>query len=85
MLAQKETGWSVPDVCLNFINGKWVGGGAQLPVINPTNETVLTHIAEASAQDVDAAVQAAARASRLVSGPGPISRRGSAFCFGLPI
>ncbi|MEE2921386.1 MAG: aldehyde dehydrogenase [Pseudomonadota bacterium] len=59
MLAQKETGWSVPDACLNFINGKWVGGGTQLPVINPTNETVLTHIAEASAQDVDAAVQAA--------------------------
>jgi acyl-CoA reductase-like NAD-dependent aldehyde dehydrogenase len=47
-----------------YVNGEFVSaaGGATLPVINPSNETVLTHIAAAQEADVDAAVQAAHQA-----------------------
>jgi betaine-aldehyde dehydrogenase len=47
-----------------YIDGQFVSatGGATLPVINPSNEQVLAHVAAASEADVDAAVQAAHRA-----------------------
>lgn len=47
-----------------YINGQFVlaTGEATLPVINPSNEQVLTHIASAQEGDVDAAVRAAQRA-----------------------
>ncbi|PVX84786.1 aldehyde dehydrogenase family protein [Paraburkholderia unamae] len=47
-----------------YIDGQFVAatGGATLPVINPSNEQVLAHVAAASEADVDAAVQAAQRA-----------------------
>ncbi|RKP53524.1 aldehyde dehydrogenase family protein [Pararobbsia silviterrae] len=44
-----------------YIGGQFVSatGGATLPVINPSSEDVLTHIASASEADVDMAVRAA--------------------------
>lgn len=47
-----------------LINGAWraASSGRTLPVINPAYGTVITETAEAGAEDVDAAVQAAAAA-----------------------
>jgi acyl-CoA reductase-like NAD-dependent aldehyde dehydrogenase len=44
-----------------YIDGQFVPaqGGATLPVMNPSNEQVLTHVASAQEGDVDAAVRAA--------------------------
>ena len=43
-----------------LINGAWLTGqGEAIPVINPATGEVLTHVAEASAEDVDFAVSAA--------------------------
>jgi acyl-CoA reductase-like NAD-dependent aldehyde dehydrogenase len=47
-----------------LINGEWRGSqnGETLPVINPAHGTIIRRVATASQADVDAAVQAAARA-----------------------
>ncbi|MGW8814385.1 aldehyde dehydrogenase family protein [Gordonia terrae] len=44
-----------------YIGGRWVeaASGKTFPVINPTTEQVIAHVAEADKADVDAAVQAA--------------------------
>ena len=44
-----------------FIGGQWVDAlsGATIPVVNPFDGSVITHIAEAEAADVDRAVEAA--------------------------
>lgn len=44
-----------------FINGKFTNGvkGKNFDVINPTDETVLANISEATNEDVDLAVKAA--------------------------
>ena len=48
-----------------LVDGKWVeaSSGAAFAVGNPTNETILAHVAQADAQDVAAAVAAARRAA----------------------
>jgi len=48
-----------------LVDGKWVPGakGGVFAVGNPTNETILAHVARADAQDVNAAVAAARRAA----------------------
>jgi aldehyde dehydrogenase (NAD+) len=46
----------------NYINGQWVEGRSKFQTINPANEEVLAEIAQAETSDVDAAVEAAARA-----------------------
>lgn len=43
----------------HFINGVFTKGANHFPTINPSNEEVLSHIALGSAQDIDAAVDAA--------------------------
>jgi aldehyde dehydrogenase (NAD+) len=45
-----------------LIDGKWVDGSKRFETINPATEEVLTEVAEASAADVDRAVDAARRA-----------------------
>jgi len=47
-----------------FIDGRFVDAenGATLPVLNPSDGSVIAHVAAASADDVDAAVAAASRA-----------------------
>src|SRR3954469_25179209 len=45
-----------------LIDGRWEDGSKKFATINPATEEVLTDIAEASAADVDRAVQAARRA-----------------------
>src|ERR1039457_5314353 len=45
-----------------LIDGQWVDGSKKFDTINPATGEVLTHIAEASAADVDRAVGAARRA-----------------------
>jgi acyl-CoA reductase-like NAD-dependent aldehyde dehydrogenase len=58
-----------------YIDGKFVAatGGATLPVINPSTEDVLAHVASAQVEDVDQAVKAAQLAFegkwRSVDGP----------------
>jgi aldehyde dehydrogenase (NAD+) len=54
-----------------FINGEWrnPAHGRTFPTINPATEEVLTEVAEAGAEDVDAAVAAARRAFDDMSGP----------------
>ncbi len=49
---------------LNYIDGRWVDGctGSTFETINPANESVLANIHAAGIADVDAAVDAAARA-----------------------
>ena len=44
-----------------FINNKWTEGvkGKRFDVLNPTDETVLANISEATNEDVDIAVQSA--------------------------
>jgi len=47
-----------------FIGGEWVDalGGNELEILNPFDNSVLAHVAEARAEDVDRAVEAARRA-----------------------
>jgi aldehyde dehydrogenase (NAD+) len=45
-----------------LIDGQWIDGSKKFSTINPATEEVLTEIAEASADDVDRAVQGARRA-----------------------
>ena len=45
-----------------LINGEWVTGSKQFDTTNPATGEVLTQVAEASASDVDRAVQAARHA-----------------------
>src|SRR5690348_13788467 len=52
-----------------LIDGQWVDGSAKFDTINPASGEVLTQLAEASAQDIDRAVQAARRAFEDGSGP----------------
>ena len=52
-----------------LINGQWVDGSKKFDTINPATEEVLTHVVEASASDVDRAVDAARRAFEDRSGP----------------
>src|SRR5215469_2286040 len=52
-----------------LIDGRWVDGAKTFDTINPATEEVLTQIVEASATDVDAAVQAARRAFEDRNGP----------------
>src|SRR5512145_988239 len=56
----------------NYINGKWVEGRSKFQTINPANEELLAEIAQAEISDVEAAVEAAAKAFkswRLVPAP----------------
>jgi len=48
----------------HFVGGQWVDpvGGDRFPTLNPATEKMLAHIAQGSAEDVDAAVTAAAAA-----------------------
>ena len=41
----------------NYINGKWVKGKSTFQTINPANEELVAHIAQAEISDVDAAVK----------------------------
>ncbi len=69
MSASNDSGFRVsPDVQnfldrrhSHFINGQWSGdsGRDSIPVINPTTETVISHIVAGTAEDVDDAVSAA--------------------------
>src|SRR5947209_17923048 len=52
-----------------LINGKWTEGSKTFDTMNPATGEVLTQVAEASAADVDRAVQAARRAFEDGSGP----------------
>src|SRR5690349_5965399 len=52
-----------------LIDGQWVGGSKHFDTINPATVDVLTQIAEASAADVEHAVQSARRAFEDRSGP----------------
>ena len=52
-----------------LINGQWVDGSNSFDTINPATGEVLTQIAEASAADVDRAVESARRAFEDRSGP----------------
>jgi aldehyde dehydrogenase (NAD+) len=52
-----------------LIDGQWLDGSKRFDTINPATGEVLTHIAEASRQDVDRAVQAARRAFEERGGP----------------
>jgi len=52
-----------------LIDGQWVDGSKRFATINPSTEEVLTEVAEASAADVDRAVQAARRAFEDRNGP----------------
>ena len=52
-----------------LINGQWVDGSKKFNTINPATEEVLTEVAEASASDVDRAVEAARRAFEDRNGP----------------
>src|SRR5450755_4619422 len=52
-----------------LIDGQWVDGSKQFDTVNPATGEVLTQIAEASAADVDRAVQAARRAFEDRGGP----------------
>src|SRR3989441_775784 len=52
-----------------LINNEWLDGSKHFNTINPATGEVLTHIAEASAEDVDRAVQAARRSFDDRSGP----------------
>jgi len=45
-----------------LIDGQWVEGSKKFPTINPATEEALTQVVEASAADVDHAVEAARRA-----------------------
>ncbi len=64
--APETTPVSVPERTQLFINGKWVDPStrAWFPTVNPATEATLSQIAEAGADDVDAAVQAARKAQR---------------------
>lgn len=52
-----------------LIDGQWVDGSKRFDTINPATEEVLTEVAEASAADVDRAVEAASRAFEDRNGP----------------
>ena len=52
-----------------LINGKWTEGSKTFDTMNPATGEVLTQVAEASAADVDRAVQAARRAFEDGGGP----------------
>src|SRR5947208_15893163 len=52
-----------------LINGQWTEGSKTFDTMNPATGAVLTQVAEASAADVDRAVQAARRAFEEGSGP----------------
>jgi len=43
----------------NYINGKWVKGKSTFQTINPANEELVAHIAQAEISDIDTAVKAA--------------------------
>ena len=62
-----------------LINGQWVDGGKTFDTVNPATGEVLTQIVDASATDVDDAVDAARRAFEGKNGPWrkmPASERG---------
>src|SRR5512140_139052 len=52
-----------------LIGGEWVEGSKNFNTVNPATGETLTQVADASASDVDQAVQAARRAFDDVSGP----------------
>src|SRR5579862_905799 len=52
-----------------LIGGEWIDGSKHFDTINPATGEVLTQVPEASAQDVDRAVQAARRAFEDRNGP----------------
>src|SRR6201997_1970387 len=52
-----------------LIDGQWVDGSNKFNTINPANSEILTQVPEASAQDVDRAVEAARRAFEDRNGP----------------
>src|SRR6202030_1247592 len=52
-----------------LIDGQWVDRSKKFNTINPATEEVLTEITEASAADVDRAVEAARRAFEDRNGP----------------
>ena len=63
-MVKVDTKWIQPGPRPMLIGGKWVTGstGKSFPVISPFTQEQLTTIAEASADDVDAAVRAARKA-----------------------
>jgi acyl-CoA reductase-like NAD-dependent aldehyde dehydrogenase len=52
-----------------LINGQWVDGASKFETVNPATEEVLTQVVEASAADVDHAVEAARKAFDDRTGP----------------
>ena len=59
-----------------FINGRFVDASARatIPVLNPYDNSVICDIAEARAEDVDAAVEAAGHAQKAWARTDPSQR-----------
>jgi hypothetical protein len=59
-----------------FIHGLWLGasGGGTLPVDSPIDDSIVAHVPDSSATDVDAAVDAAAEGRRAIQGTPGVSR-----------
>jgi lactaldehyde dehydrogenase/glycolaldehyde dehydrogenase len=47
-----------------YIDGKWISSGQTMPVLNPASEETIANVPVASAQDVQRALESAARAQR---------------------
>ena len=63
----------------NFINGRFIsanGSGSRLAVVNPATEDVISEVPESTQADVDAAIDAAAKAQKSWSKLPPIQRAG---------
>ena len=63
-----------------YIGGTWLGAARSLPVINPSDGQVITHIARGTAKDVDAAVKAAQAALEGEWGRLTATARGRLLC-----
>jgi acyl-CoA reductase-like NAD-dependent aldehyde dehydrogenase len=60
-----RTAFAVPDLVTSLIDGRRLtpaAAGHDIPVVNPADEQVVSHLREADAAEVDAAVQSARRA-----------------------
>jgi aldehyde dehydrogenase (NAD+) len=64
----------------HYIGGAWFGAARSLPVINPSDGQVITHIARGTAADVDAAVKAAQAALEGEWGRLTATARGRLLC-----
>src|SRR6187397_2556698 len=72
-----------PTVLSNFIDGRWIASSAteHLDIINPARGVVIGRTPLSTARDVDAAVQAAARAYAGWSETPPVVRARTMFAF----